>query len=289
MIKKNNAYIWFAVPAVALFVVIVLLPTIYTFIFSFTEWRRFRITGFGTLTHYQRALTDPTLLKAFVHNFVYILCTIFLEAFTGLALAGIVNRLQHSIFYRSLFFSPLILPSIVVGVLWQQVYGYESGLINAVLRLFGGHPIAWLGAPYTMISVSIVSGWLFSGFFMTIFYAGLSRVPPTVLEAAVLEGASSLQIFLRIEVPLIKNLIMLALLIVTTGGFKGFDLFQIMLRRDPLESGIVMPVYLVRVFFENQDIGYGSAISMILTVVVLAIMLIINFLNRRFVGRVEEY
>jgi raffinose/stachyose/melibiose transport system permease protein len=289
MIKKNNAYIWFAVPAVTLFVLIVLLPTIYTFIFSFTEWRRFQITGFGTFSHYARALTDPTLLKAFVHNFVYILCTIFLEAVVGLALAGIVNHLPHSIFYRSLFFSPLILPSIVVGVLWQQVYGYESGLINSFLRLFGGQPIAWLGAPYTMISVSIVSGWLFSGFFMTIFYAGLSRVPSTVIEAAVLEGASSVQIFLRIEMPLIRNLIMLALLIVTTGGFKGFDLFQIMLRRDPLESGIVMPVYLVRVFFENQDIGYGSAISMLLTVVVVLIMLIINFLNRRFVGRVEEY
>lgn len=289
MIKRNNAYIWFVVPAVTLFVVIVLLPTLYTVLFSVTEWRRFRITGFGTFDHYARALSDPTLLKAFVHNFIYILCTIFLEAFVGLVLAGIANHLPHSIFYRSLFFSPLILPSIVVGVLWQQVYAYESGLLNAILGLFGASPVAWLGAPFTMISVSVVSGWLFSGFFMTIFYAGLSRVPQTVLEAAVLDGASSFKIFLRIEIPLIRNLIMLALLIVTTGGFKGFDLFQIMLRRDPLESGIVMPVYLVRVFFENQDIGYGSAISMLLTVVVVAIMLIINFVNRRFVGQVEEY
>lgn len=289
MIKRNNAYIWFVVPAVTLFVVIVLLPTLYTVLFSVTEWRRFRVTGFGTFDHYVRAFSDPTLLKAFVHNFIYILCTIFLEAFMGLVLAGIANHLPHSIFYRSLFFSPLILPSIVVGVLWQQVYAYESGLLNAFLGLFGASPVAWLGAPFTMISVSVVSGWLFSGFFMTIFYAGLSRVPQTVLEAAVLEGASSFKIFLRIEIPLIRNLIMLALLIVTTGGFKGFDLFQIMLRRDPLESGIVMPVYLVRVFFENQDIGYGSAISMILTVVVVAIMLIINFVNRRFVGQVEEY
>jgi ABC-type sugar transport system permease subunit len=81
---------------------------------------------------------------------------------------------------------------------------------------------------------------------------------------------------------------MLSLLIVTTGGFKGFDLFQIMLRRDPMESGIVLPTLLVRIFFENQDIGYGSAISMILTAVVVLIMVIISLINKA-VGEVEEY
>jgi raffinose/stachyose/melibiose transport system permease protein len=161
-------------------------------------------------------------------------------------------------------------------------------LINTVIEALGGEPVSWLGYPYTMLSVSIVSGWLFAGFFMTIFYSGLSRVSRSVIESAVIDGASPFQIYLRIELPLIKNLIMLSLLIVTTGGFKGFDLFQIMLRRDPMESGIVLPTLLVRVFFENQDIGYGSAISMILTAVVVIIMVIINLINKA-VGEAEEY
>ncbi|MEW5816233.1 MAG: sugar ABC transporter permease [Spirochaetota bacterium] len=289
MIRKNNRYIVFAVPAVLLFTIVVVLPTLFTVIFSFTEWRRFNITGFGTLKYYFRAFSDPTLGKAFIHNFLYILFTIFLEVGVGLVLAGFVNHLKQSIVYRSLFFSPLILPSIVVGVLWRQIYATQSGLINSLITYLGGNEISWLGYPYTMFSVSVVSGWLFSGFFMTIFYSGLSRMPSSVIESALLDGAAPLQIYLKIELPLIKNLIMLSLLIVTTGGFKGFDLFQIMLRRDPMESGIVLPTLLVRVFFENQDIGYGSAISMILTVVVVVIMVIINFVNKFFIGEAEEY
>jgi raffinose/stachyose/melibiose transport system permease protein len=288
MIRKDNRYILYALPAVALFLVVVVVPTLLTVLFSFTEWRRFNITGFGTLRYYTRAFNDPTLGKAFAHNFLYILFTIFFEVGAGLLLAGLVNHLRHSIIYRSLFFSPLILPSIVVGVLWRQIYAMEGGLINTVIEALGGEPVSWLGYPYTMLSVSIVSGWLFAGFFMTIFYSGLSRVSRSVIESAVIDGASPFQIYLRIELPLIKNLIMLSLLIVTTGGFKGFDLFQIMLRRDPMESGIVLPTLLVRVFFENQDIGYGSAISMILTAVVVIIMVIINLINKA-VGEAEEY
>jgi raffinose/stachyose/melibiose transport system permease protein len=84
-------------------------------------------------------------------------------------------------------------------------------------------------------------------------------------------------------------MIMLALLVITTGGFKSFDLFQILLRRDPLQSGVVLPTHLVRTFFEHKDIGYGSALSITLTVVVLAILVVINWGNKRFVGAVDEY
>jgi len=286
--QKNNWYILYALPAVILVTALIALPTIFTVLFSFTEWQRFNITGFGTLRHYARALKDLTLGKAFVHTFLYILFTIFLEVGVGLILAGLVNHLKHSIVYRGLFFSPLILPSIVVGVLWRQIYAAEGGLLNTIIIALGGKAVSWLDQPYTMISVSIVSGWLFAGYFMTIFYSGLSRISRSVIESAIIDGATPFQVYTKIELPLIKNLIMLSLLIVTTGGFKGFDLFQIMLRRDPMESGIVLPTLLVRIFFENQDIGYGSAISMILTAVVVLIMVIISLINKA-VGEVEEY
>ncbi len=289
MFKKNNSYIIFALPAVILFFVIIVFPTFLTFIFSFTEWRRFKVTGFGTLKHYVRMVGDLTLGKAFKNNFLYIFYTIFLEVGVGLILAWIANRLKRSLLYRSLLFSPVILPSIVVGVLWRQIYAFDSGLLNTVFELLGWEQVGWLGQPYTMLSVSIVSGWIWSGFFMTIFYSGLSRIPETFIESARLDGAGSFRIFLCIELPLIKNLLVLALLIVTTGGFKGFDLFQILLRRDPMESGIVLPTFLVRTFFENRDIGYGSAISMVLTAVVILIMIIINLVNKKYVGAVEEY
>jgi raffinose/stachyose/melibiose transport system permease protein len=260
-----------------------------TLAFSFARWRRFSVTGFGGLGHYARAFADPTLGAAFLHNIVYILFTIALEMGAGLVLAGLVNHLKGSTLYRSLFFSPLILPSIVVGVLWNQIFATQGGLINGILVSLGGKPVEWLAHPNTMLTVSIVSGWLNAGFFMTIFHSGLSRIPDSVLEAAVIDGASPLRTFLQVELPLIRHLVMVALLIVTTGGFKSFDLFQIMLRRDPMQSGIIIPTLLVRVFFENQDIGYGAAISMLLTAAVILIMLAVNLATRYFAGAAEEY
>lgn len=290
MIHKNQKYIFFALPAVLIFFFIIILPVFSTLLFSFIEWTRYLPGRFGTLIHYKRAIGDLTLRKAFINNFLYIFFTIFLEAGFGLLLAGIVNNMkQHSIIYRSILFAPIVLPPIVVGVLWHQVFSVQSGLLNAILGVFGVMPVSWLSPPYTILSISIVSGWLYAGYFMTIFYSGLSRIPESIIESARIEGASSVQIYFRIEIPLIKNLIVLAFLMVTTGGFKAYDLFKIMLQRDPMESGIILPTMLVRVFFENQDIGYGSAISIILTGVVVLFVVIIQVVNKRVIGLVEEY
>ncbi len=289
MKQRGIAPYLYPLPALLILLLVILVPTLFTVFFSGLEWQRFQPQRFGTSEHYTRLLSDPTLRKAFAHNFLYIIYTIVLEAGIGLALAGVATHLRRSMLFRSLIFAPVILPSIVTGVLWRQAFAFRSGLVNGVIGWFGVEPIQWLGPPFTIFSVSVVSGWIWAGFFMTIFYAGLIRIPMTFLESAILDGASRVRIFFSIQIPLIRNLLVLSLLIVTTGGFKGFDLFKILLQRDPLESGIVLPTYLVRVFFENQDIGYGSAVSVLLTVVVLIIMGMIAMIRKHFVGEIEEY
>ena len=288
MIRPDNRYIFFVLPALILFFVIVVLPIFLTVFFSFIEWERFTVKEIGTLKHYSRLLTDPVLVKSFKHNFLYIGMTILLEGLVGLILAGIAYSLKKSMWFRGLIFAPIILPSIVIGVLWRQIYATSGGLINTLITRMGLESVVWLAPPLTIYSVSFVSGWIFAGFYMTIFYAGLSRIPDSLMEAAELDGAGPVRKFLQIEIPLIKNMIMLSLLLVTTGGFKSFDLFQILLRRDPLQSGMILPVQLIRTFFENRDIGYGSAISMLLTAVVIIIMLAISKL-RKILGEVDEY
>jgi raffinose/stachyose/melibiose transport system permease protein len=272
-----------------LYLGVMIFPIALTFIFGFTEWQRFTPLSFGTLTHVQRLFRDPILALAFFHNFLYIALTILLEGFFGLILAGLARRMKRSLVFRTVFFAPIILPSIVIGTLWRQMYGTTGGLLNSIIAIFGMEPVVWLGPPNTILSVSIVSGWIFAGYFMTIFYAGMSRIPQSIVDSTVIDGAGPWTTFFRIEIPLIKNMIVLALIIITTGGFKSFDLFQILLRRDPLNSGIVLPTHLIRTFFENQDIGYGSALSLLLTAVVLLILLLINATSKRLVGEVDEY
>ncbi len=289
MKKKNNRHILFVLPALGLYSFIMIFPIALTLFSSFAEGRRFIPESFGTIEHYSRLFTDQVLVKAFGHNLTYIGLTILLEGFAGLVLAGIAQFMKKSLGFRAILFAPVILPSIVIGTLWRQMYATNGGLLNALRALVGLEPLVWLAPPYTMLSVSLVSGWIFAGYFMTIFYASLSRIPNSVLESAEIDGAGPVRTFFRIQIPLIKNMIVLALLVITTGGFKGFDLFQILLRRDPLQSGIVLPTYIIRTFFEHKDIGYGSALSMVLTLVVLLIMAVINWGNKRFVGEVDEY
>ncbi len=276
-------------PALLVYATMVVFPIVLSIVFSFTEWQRFQVLSFGTIKHYQRIGSDPVLAKAFANNLVYIAATIVLEGFVGLVLAAVAHRMTRSMVFRAIFFAPVILPSIVIGTLWRRIYATSAGLLNSLLEIVGFEPVVWLGPPFTMYAVSVVSGWIFAGYFMTIFYASMTRIPSTIIEAARIDGAGELAIFFRIEIPLIKNMIMLVLLVIVTGGFKGFDLFQILLRRDPLQSGIVLPTYLIRTFFENTDIGYGSALSMVLTLVVLGIMGITALVNRYVVGRIDEY
>jgi len=289
MRRRDNRNILFVVPAFLVYGFVMIFPIGLTFVFGFVEWERFRPLSFGTVEHFARLFNDPVLGRAFLNNFLYIAFTIFLEGFVGLMLAGLARRMNRSLGFRAVFFAPIILPSIVIGTLWRQMYASSGGLLNALIGLFGADPVVWLGPPLTMFSVSVVSGWTFAGYFMTIFYASMSRIPQSIVDSTVIDGAGPWTTFFRVEVPLIKNMIVLALIIITTGGFKAFDLFQILLRRDPLNSGIVLPTHLIRTFFENQDIGYGSALSVLLTLVVLLILLIINLTSKRLVGEVDEY
>lgn len=289
MRRRNNRHILFVLPAFLIYGLVMIFPILLTFVFGFMEWERFNPRGFGTFEHIARLVEDPILGQAFLNNFLYIAWTILLEGVAGLLLAGMARRMQRSLGFRAVFFAPIILPSIVIGTLWRQMYATTGGLLNSVVELLGAEPIVWLGPPYTIFSVSIVSGWTFAGYFMTIFFASMTRIPQSIMDSATIDGAGPWTTFLRIEVPLIRNMIVLALVIITTGGFKAFDLFQILLRRDPLNSGIVLPTHLIRTFFENQDIGYGSALSVLLTVVVLLLLVVVNQTGKRVIGEMDEY
>jgi raffinose/stachyose/melibiose transport system permease protein len=289
MTRRNNKHILFVVPALLVYGLVMIFPIGFTFFFSLWEWERLRPIAFGTLEHFTRLASDPILGRAFLNNFLYIAYTIVLEGFTGLILAGMARRMRRSLGFRAVFFAPVILPSIVIGTLWRQMYGTSGGLLNGLLSLAGIDPVVWLAPPLTMLSVSVVSGWTFAGYFMTIFYASMARIPRSIMDSSVIDGAGPWRTFFQIEVPLVKNVVVIVLVIITTGGFKAFDLFQILLRRDPLNSGIVLPTHLIRTFFENQDIGYGSALSVLLTAVVVAFLVIINTFGKRVTGEIDEY
>jgi raffinose/stachyose/melibiose transport system permease protein len=218
-------------------------------------------------------------MDSYWHAAVYIAATLVLEVAVGLLLAGLVSAKRNTTFYRVAFFTPVMLPLVVISVLWSFILNPDIGLLNRLLGNAGleSWQRIWLGEQATaLLSLSVISGWIYAGFYMAIFYAGFQRIPSTIIESARLDGATEWQLLRRIKIPMVKNLTEVAVLLCFTGGIQMFDLVYVLTNGGPYDTTQVPTTYLVRVVFRDQQMGYGSALAVILTVVVLLVGLIYN-------------
>lgn len=271
-------------PGLAVFGAAVLLPMVFTVGYSFTEWNGFGPMSFVGLDNYTRAIGDQLFRDSFVHVAIYIAATIVLEVGVGLALAGLITMRGAGMWFRVAIFVPVMLPLVVVAVLWGFIYNPDFGLINGALETLGLEQFQriWLGDPATaLLAISVVSGWVFAGFYMVIFYAAFRQIPSEIVEAASLDGASQWALFRHIKVPMIRGAIGIAILLCVTGGFQGFDLFFVLTNGGPYGSTEIPTTLLVKTVFQKSEIGYGSAMAVLLTVVVVGMGLLYAQARRR--------
>jgi raffinose/stachyose/melibiose transport system permease protein len=274
----------FLAPGLAVFGAAVLLPMVFTVGYSFTEWNGFGPMSFVGLDNYTRAIGDQLFRDSFVHVAIYIAATIVLEVGVGLALAGLITMRGAGMWFRVAIFVPVMLPLVVVAVLWGFIYNPDFGLINGALEALGleGLQRIWLGDPATaLLAISVVSGWVFAGFYMVIFYAAFRQIPSEIVEAASLDGASQWALFRHIKVPMIRGAIGVAILLCVTGGFQGFDLFFVLTNGGPYGSTEIPTTLLVKTVFQKSDVGYGSAMAVLLTAVVVGMGLLYAQARRR--------
>src|SRR5690606_35087549 len=180
-------------------------------------------------------------------------------------------------------FTPVMLPMVVVAILWAFVYNPDMGLLNAALEAIGMPELqkVWLGDTSTaLLAICVVSGWVYAGFYMTIFYAAFNQIPAEVVEAARLDGAGEWQIFRRIKVPMIRSAVTVSVLLCVTGGFQGFDLFYVMTNGGPYGATEIPTTYLVKTVFTFGNVGYGSAMAVLLTIVVVTVGVVLARVNR---------
>ena len=264
-------------PAFLIFSVAILGPIIATFGLSLTNWDGFSTPSFVGFENFVRAFQDKIYMNSYWHAGVYIAATLILEVAIGLLLAGLVSAKRNTTFYRVAFFTPVMLPLVVISVLWSFLLNPDLGILNRLLGQFGleSWQHIWLGDQSTaLLTLSVISGWIFAGFYMAIFYAGFQRIPSTIIESARLDGASEWQLLRGIKIPMVKNLTEVAILLCFTGGIQVFDLVYVLTNGGPYDTTQVPTTYLVRVVFRDQQMGYGSALAVILTIVVVTIGLI---------------
>ncbi|HVQ88251.1 MAG TPA: sugar ABC transporter permease, partial [Actinomycetes bacterium] len=265
-------------PAVAFFGFVVGLPMLGTIWLSFNSWSGTNDIEFIGFDNFTRAFHDTVYRTTYVNTLIYIAATLVLEVAVGFALAGLVSvKGKRTAWYRVTFFIPVMLPMVVIAVLWSFIYSNDGGLLNSFLTAIGQEDLThvWLGDPNTaLLSISVVSGWIYAGFYMAIFYAALQRVPASLQEAARLDGVSEWGLFFKIKVPLVRGMTEVAALLCITGAFQSFDLFYVMTNGGPDHSTEIVTTYLVSIVFRDHEVGYGAALSVIMTVVVVGIGLI---------------
>lgn len=275
----------FILPALLLFSVFILVPLAGALYYSFTIWDGLATAEWVGFRNYIRAFYDQVHRQSYLNVLLYIAGTIILEVVFGLVMAVLLNSNRRGFgFLRGLFFSPMIVSMVAAGILWTFVYDYRNGLINETLRTLGLGQFAepWLSNPdAALIAVTIVSGWKYAGFFMIIYLAALRRIPNTLYEAARLDGANALQQFFLITLPLLRETTIVTILICVTGGFAAFDLFFTMTNGGPFNATEIPTTWIVKQAFDRHNMGYGAALTIIMTIVVGLVSVVYLKVTRR--------
>ncbi|MBN1350310.1 sugar ABC transporter permease [candidate division KSB1 bacterium] len=286
MKRQNVTGYLFVMPALVLFTLLILFPAVKTIYYSLFDWPGFGEMKFVGLTNYITAIfEDIYLVGALKNNVIYLVLTLIFEVAFGLFMAVLLDqKLRFSGIYRALFFAPMMLSMVVVGLLWGFIFDVDYGLLNAVLKTIGLEhwTRAWMSDPdFALLGICLTSGWRYAGFFMILFYAGLQRIPRQLIESAQLDGAGEWRVFWNIKLPLLREVMVVSVLLCATGAFKLFDLVYVLTTGGPYHATEVISTWMVRNAFDRFNMGYGSAIAVIMSVIVFLVAMSYLLYNRR--------
>ena len=268
--RRTHIYGWLLLlPALVMLVAFTHYPAILTFWHSFFSTPRGkREARFVGLDNYRYMLEDDTFWQVLWNNFWYALGTIPVSIALALAMALWVNgKLRGRAFLRLAFFTPTVLPLIAVANIWMFFYTPGFGLIDQLRELFGLPSHNWLGDPDTALgAIIVVAIWKEAGFFMIFYLAALQTIPPSLSEAAALEGASRWYFFRRILFPLLMPTTLFVLINAVINSFRLVDHVFVMTEGGPDNASSLLLYYIYENAFKFWDTAYGATLTVVLLV-----------------------
>lgn len=270
---KATPYLFLA-PALGLYLIWIVGPTLYTIYLSLTDWDGVSAPHFIGLQNFIRLFgSDRTFGEALSNNLRWLVIFISLPTTLGLALALIFStEIRGGRFYKASFYTPLVLSLPVVGLIWAWLYNPRLGLINALLRGIGvDDPPGWLGDRHLAIWCVIAAAvWRQVGYVMILYLAGLKNIDPSFIDAALMDGANRWNLFRYVLWPLLAPATTIIVVISTIDSLRAFDLISIMTRGG--QSTQVLANFMVVEAFSNYRMGYGAAIAVVLFALSLVII-----------------
>ncbi|GAA0136629.1 sugar ABC transporter permease [Paenibacillus sp. YSY-4.3] len=276
-IRTHRNFIVFALlPALLIYALFVFVPVIWSAYYGFFNWSGIGEAKFIGIKNYIEILQDPVFWRSLKNNFIFVLAAVFGQVPIALVLAVLLhksNMIQR--FLRSAIFLPMVLSTVVIGMIWQYIYHPQIGILNFLLESLGleSWKLQWLSdnkiAIYSLLPPLI---WSFVGLYLIIFISALQNIPGEVHDAAKIDGASGLRKLVSISIPMIWGTIQVAIILCISGSLKSFDLVYIMTKGGPAHATELLATYMYNSTFTSYRYGFGSAIST--TIVVISLLLI---------------
>jgi ABC-type sugar transport system permease subunit len=274
--KKRFLPYFLVSPYLLHFSLFITFPIIFSIVLTFHKWNIISPMEYVGVDNFVRLFNDRMFWKAIVNTFVFLVIHIPLQIVIALTLAYFLNqKLFFKAFFRAAFFLPVIISGVVVTMLWQQLYSFDTGLINEMLVSVGLPRVAWLtDSKFAMVSIAIMATWKNVGLYVILFLVGLQSVPERYYEAADVEGASSWQKFRYITLPAINPTIFMVTILSTIGGFGLFIEPYIMTGGGPLNSTLSAMLYIYKQAFEYYHMGYAATLGIFFALIIMLVVVI---------------
>ena len=271
----------FAVPPFLLFGFFVLYPFVTSIYYSLTDWDGVSpVRNFIGLDNYLRMFSDDQMWNAFRHNLIWVVIGTISPIVIGTTLAIMLWGSKRFVkFLRTAYFLPFVLPTIVVGIVWSWIYNPLFGWSNRALRLIGLERFTrgWLGEPdVALYAVLVAAIWVTTGFVIVIMLTGLQSVNLEMVDAARVDGANSWQRARYVIIPEVMPVLLVITTVLLIGGFAVFDFVFIMTGGGPGVSTEVLGTYTYKMAFRRNEVGYGAALSVLITTVSLPLAIALN-------------
>lgn len=280
MLGNKKVIALFTLPAVIVFTVVVFYPILQTLQKSFYDWDGLSEAIFTGLENYKELFTDDLFYESLKNGIIFALILVIFQMGTAtLLMFALMNKkIRCKRFFRSSFFIPVVLSVTVACQLWSSIYDPEFGLINNIFSALGiSYQQNWLAnLDWAIVAVAFVNVWQFTGYQFTIMYSGAKAIPEDYLEAARIDGASNMQINLKILLPMLKDTYRMCFVFAITGGFNAFAHMDLLTGGGPGTSTYTLTYMTFRSAFQVGEYGYGCASAVILVVQCLLATFIIN-------------
>ena len=273
----------FLVPYLVIFSIFRFIPSVGGLVVSFFKWSLGGDPKFIGIDNYVNLAQDGSFYTSIRNTLSFFVLTVPVLVVASLLLAMLLNqKLAGRKVMRTISIIPYVLIPSIVGIMWNWMFDNNFGLLNYYIKKLGGSPVFWLtDERFALIAVSIVVVWTYIGYDMILFLAGLQGIPKETYEAAEVDGASTVQVFWHITLPLLKPVTMMVSTLTLVNVVQLFDQIYVMTNGGPGTSTLTMVQYMYTSAFTNYELGYGSAIEVVILVLLMVLITVQNRIGNR--------